>query len=64
MESLLGPRGEVPEEGEPEQGGEVDPGLANEGVEEAGMTGASLTCQMWAIYLETENSQMELKVHS
>ena len=61
---MLGPRGEVPEQGEPEQGGEVDPGLANEGVEEAGMTGASLTCQMWAICLETENSQMELKVHS
>ena len=62
MESLLGPRGEVPEEGE--QGGEVDPGLVDEAVEEAGTTGASLTCQMWAKYLETENSQKGLKVHS
>jgi len=46
MGSLLGPRGEVPEEGGQGQCGDVGPGLvAAAGVEEAGRTEASRTCQ-------------------
>ena len=44
MGSLLGPRGEVPEEGGQGRGGDVGPGLVVAGVK-AGRTEASQTCQ-------------------